>query len=209
LSRLFLFAVLAVVGLPLGLLALGGIGHAVLAAYGRAYATGDIARLPPLEVALVPGTQPWDDDGDLNIDLERRCDGAVVAWRAGKVRRIIVSGNRIGRDYDEPAVMMRVLLDRGVPAAAIERDDLGRRTWHSVQRARDVYGLRRVLIVSQRGQLDRALFLARHAGMEAWGLDVDERQQSNSLLYFLYVDLSLLRTFADAVLDVPARRERP
>lgn len=135
--------------------------------------------------------------------LERRLDGAVAAWKAGKVRRIIVSGNRVGPKYDEPTVMMKVLLDRGVPAAAIERDFLGTRTWLSVQRARDVYGLRRVLIVSQRSQLDRALFLARHGGMEAWGLDVYERRQSNSLYYFLYVDLSLLRAFADAVFDGP------
>ncbi len=204
--RLVLALLAAFAGLPLALLALGGTGHAVLVAYGAAYSTPDVGRLPALEVALVPGTQPWDDDGDVNIDLERRLEGAAAAWKAGRVRRILVSGNRVAPDYDEPTVMMKVLLEHGVPAEAIERDFLGTRTWHSVQRARDVYGLTRLLIVSQRSQLERALFLARHGGIEAWGLDVTERRQSNSILYFLYVDLSLLRAFSDAVLDAPRRR---
>jgi SanA protein len=97
--------------------------------------------------------------------------------------------------------MMKELIARGVPAEAIERDFGGRRTWLSVQRARDVYGLKRVLIVSQRAQLDRALFLARRTGMEAWGFDAAERPERQTLFYRLYTSLSVLRAFSDAVVD--------
>ena len=57
-----------------------------------------------------------------------------------------------------------------VPAKALQLDPLGRRTWDSVRRARDVFGARRLIIVSQRDHLARALFLARHLGLRAWGV---------------------------------------
>jgi SanA protein len=183
------------------LLAVGGMAQVVLSSYGEAYSTADVRLLPQLEVALVPGTQPYSRRGRFNIDLGHRLGGALLAWREGKVSRVIVSGNRVGEAYDEPTAMMNWLVANGMPAAIIERDYLGTRTWYSVQRARDVYGLRRVLIVSQRSHLERALFLARRAGVEAWGLDAPERPQLRSLAHWLFLDLSALRAFTDAVLD--------
>ena len=62
------------------------------------------------------------------------------------------------------------LVQRGIPAAAVELDHRGNRTWESVRRAAAVFNKRRLIIVSQGDHLGRALFLARHAGMEAWGV---------------------------------------
>jgi SanA protein len=62
------------------------------------------------------------------------------------------------------------LVARGVPSEAIQLDRHGDRTWNSVARARYAFGKRRLVIVSQRDHLARALFLARHAGIEAWGV---------------------------------------
>ena len=183
------------------LLVLGDMAQTVLESYGTAYATGDVRRLPVLDVALVPGTEPVNEWGRFNTDLGRRLDSAALAWREGKVTRVIVSGNRVGEAYDEPTAMMTALIARGVPATAIERDFGGTRTWLSVQHARDVYGLKRVLIVSQRTHLDRALFLARRGGLEAWGFDATERPEPRTLYYALYTGVRALRAFCDAVLD--------
>jgi SanA protein len=180
---------------------LGGMAQTVLVSYGMAYSSRDVRRLPALDVALVLGTQPYTRRGRFNTDLGRRLDAAALAWREGKVRRVIASGNRVGEAYDEPTAMMKALIARGVPAEAIERDFGGTRTWLSVRRARDIYGLKRVLIVSQRSHLDRALFLARRAGLEAWGFDAIERPRSRRLYYGLYTVLRALRAFSDAVLD--------
>jgi len=150
---------------------------------------------------LVPGTQPYSRRGGFNTELGRRLDSAALAWREGKVRQVIVSGNRVGEGYDEPTAMMQGLIARGVPAEAIERDFGGTRTWFSVRRARDVYGLKRVLIVSQRRHLDRALFLARRAGLDAWGLDAIEWPEPRTLYLALYSGLRSLRAFCDTVLD--------
>lgn len=190
-----------VLGGILALFVLGGLAQTVLASYGAAYSSGDVRRLPTLEVALVLGTQPYTRRGRFNTDLGRRLDSAALAWREGKVKRVIASGNRVGEAYDEPTAMMTALVARGVPAEAIERDFGGTRTWLSVRRARDVYGLKRVLIVSQRGHLDRALFLARRAGLDAWGFDAIERPEPRRPYYGLYTVLRALRAFSDAILD--------
>jgi SanA protein len=188
-------------GSVVALLVLGAMAQAVLVSYGAAYSSADVRRLPVLDVALVPGTQPFTRRGGFNIELGRRLDSAALAWREGKVRHVLVSGNRVGETYDEPTAMMKALIVRGVPAEAIERDFGGARTWLSVRRARDVYGLTRVLIVSQRRHLDRALFLARRAGLDAWGFDAIEPPEPRTLRYTFYADLRALRAFFDVVLD--------
>ena len=82
-----------------------------------------------------------------------------------------MSGNRESDSYDEPTVMRDVLIARGVPASVIYRDFAGFRTVTSIARARDIYRQKRLIIVSQRDHINRAIFLARHMGVEAWGYD--------------------------------------
>jgi SanA protein len=100
--------------------------------------------------------------------LENRLDAAAELWRAGKVRTLVVSGDKSGH-YDEPAAMRAGLLARGVPAAAIASDASGLRPREAVLRARDVLGHRHVLIVAQADTVGRALFVAHQAGIAASG----------------------------------------
>ena len=150
---------------------LAAMANQVMASWGKVYATDDVRELPQVDVALVLGTLPYDPPGQLNPWLSRRLGAAVELWQSGKVRYLIVSGNRESDSYDEPTVMRDLLVARGVPADVIYRDFAGLRTVTSIARARDIYGQRRLIVVSQRDHLDRALFLARHLGVEAWGYD--------------------------------------
>lgn len=133
----------------------------------------DAARLPSLEVGLVLGTQPLttfrSGRSVPNIPFVHRLDTAAALWRSGKVKFLLVSGKRDG-SYDEPKAMRAWLIARGVPAAAIYQDGEGWRTLDSIRRAREVFGLRQIVIVSQRAHVERAMFLARAAGIDAWGL---------------------------------------
>ena len=97
------------------------------------------------------------------------------------------------------------LVERGVPAAAIYRDPAGYRTWDSVLRARDVYGQKRLVIVSQRFHLSRALFLARHAGIEAWGFEARDVDSPYSIFTELRRFPSALRAYLDVWTGAPAR----
>ena len=105
-----------------------------------------------------------------------RIDAAAKLFKAGKVEICIVSGNqaRGGRPrggYDEPADMRDALIAAGVPEDRIYRDYAGFRTLDSVLRAKGIFGQDRVIIVSQRFHLARALFLARWHGLENDGFE--------------------------------------
>jgi SanA protein len=171
LLRTALSAAVAFVAFVVVLTALAVTANQVMTSWSKAYATDDLGHLPQVDVALVLGTLPYFPPGRLNPGLRNRLDAAVDLWRAGKVKYLIVSGNRDGDGYDEPTIMRDVLVARGVPPDVIYRDFAGLRTVTSIVRARDIYGQKRFIIVSQRDHLDRALYLARHLGVEAWGYD--------------------------------------
>ena len=129
-------------------------------------------------MALVLGTAPIGPEGGPNVYFVHRLDAAAALWKAGKVKYVIVSGST-----GEPEAMRAGLIERGVPATAIYRDPAGYRTRDSVLRARDVFGQKRlIVIVSQRFHLSRALFLARHAGIEAWGFEARDVEQPYSIV---------------------------
>ena len=137
--------------------------------------TYDLDKVPQAEVGLVLGTSPVLPTYRIpNPFFYNRLEAAAALWKAGKVKYLIVSGNHRSPRYDETAVMRADLISRGVPASAIYRDGKGVRTWDSVVRARDIFGLKQMIVVSQRAHVARALFLARSLGMEAWGLEASE-----------------------------------
>jgi SanA protein len=169
-ARVVSWSTVAFVATVVAISVLAAMANQVMTSWGKAYATDDPARLPAVDVALVLGTLPY-DRGRLNPSFNRRLSAAVELWQSGKVKYLIVSGNRESDSYDEPTVMRDVLVQRGVPSNVIYRDFAGLRTVTSIARARDIYGQKRLIIVSQRDHIDRALFLARHMGVEAWGYD--------------------------------------
>jgi len=181
--QLRLLAIGVAVGalLVASLVALAAMARAATDAWGRAYTVDKPENLPEVEAVLVLGTAPFGKRGQERRTLSWRLDAAAGLWHGGHADRFIASGIRIGEDYDEAQIMRDELVARGVPAAAIELDRYGNRTWDSIVRARYVFDMRRLLIVSQRDHLARAIFLARHSGIEAWG--VAARSDTGTGLY--------------------------
>jgi SanA protein len=136
--------------------------------------TKDVAKLRHAQVALVLGAQVQ-PDGRMSTMLADRVSQAVALWRAGKVDRLLVSGDHSRWSYDEPGTMRNALLAAGVPAGAIFTDHAGFNTWASVVRARKVFGVESAIVVTQGFHMPRALYLARAAGLSAQGLDADLR----------------------------------
>lgn len=132
---------------------------------------GNAKAAPVNDVALVLGTSPTLGGGRWsNPFFENRMDAAAALFRAGKVRHLLVSGDNGAARYDEPTAMRDALIARGVPVGAITLDYAGFRTLDSVVRARSVFGLDRLTIVTDDFHVARALFLARKAGIEAVAL---------------------------------------
>ncbi len=165
--------------------------------FASPYMVADAAGVPSAEKALVLGAAAIGPEGGPNRYLAYRLDAAAALWKAGKVKSLIASGARRD-DYDEPTYMRDRLVERGVPAEAIELDFLGTRTLDSVLRARDVYSQTRIVIVSQRFHVARAIYLARKAGIEAWGLEARDVDRAYSIYTELRRYPSAVRAYWDA-----------
>lgn len=193
--RLILFILLGAGALVLALVLAAWAAERRMAAEAARWSSADIARAPTVETALVLGAAPIGPEGGPNRYLVYRLDAAAALWKAGKARILIVSGSRTGESYDEPAAMQAGLVERGVPAEAIRRDNEGFRTRASVLRARDVFHQSRLLIVSQRFHVGRALYIAHLAGLEAWGVDARDVDAPYSVF-------TELRRFPSALIGV-------
>jgi len=202
--RLILFALFLVGAVALAGVLLAWLAERRLDGLADARMSGDASRLPDVDVALVLGTAPIGPEGGPNVYFVRRLDAAAALWKAGKVKYLIVSGSDV-----EPDAMRDGLIARGVPAAAIYRDPAGDRTWDSVLRARDVFGQKRLIIVSQRFHLSRALFLANHAGIEAWGFEARDVDSPYSVFTELRRFPSALRAFFDVWTEAPPPQAAP
>ena len=135
------------------------------AALGRVFHS--IHDVPPNDVALVLGTAKTTSRGSANLHFNQRIQAAAALYRSCKVRHLLVSGDNHKAGYDEPTDMRDALVAAGVPAGAITRDYAGFRTLDSVVRAKLVFGLNRCTIVSEEFHCPRALWIARHEGIEA------------------------------------------
>ena len=197
------FCLTAAVGAALvltSILALGYIGHEVSDAFADAYVPEDVDALPTVDAAIVLGTAPYGARGQRYRTLSHRLQAAYELWSHGKARYLIVSDNRLDDYYDEPSRMRAGLEALGVPPEFVYRDPLGTRTWESMIRARDIYGLKRVIVVSERDHLARALFIARHLGLDAWGYAADGVTYTG-VRGNIIGNLSILRAYYDVVFD--------
>jgi SanA protein len=136
---------------------------AVWASRGRLF--DDLAEVPATKVGLVFGTT----DRAENPYFRYRIEAATRVWKSGKLKTLIVSGDNRRPDYNEPAKMKQALIERGVPEDRIVCDYAGLSTLDSVVRAKEIFDANSILVISQRFQNQRAIYLAQAHGIEAHG----------------------------------------
>ena len=110
--------------------------------------------------------------------LEARLETALRLYQSGKVKWFLVSGDNRAANHNEPMAMRRWLMKQGVPLTRIVSDYAGRRTYDSLKRARSIFGIYRVVVVTSDFHLPRALFIAQHLGMEAWGVPASTEENT-------------------------------
>jgi SanA protein len=139
----------------------------------RGEATSDISSLPHTQAAIVPGAQVR-PDGTMSSMLADRVQRTVELWNAGKVDRILVSGDHGSWRYDEPDTMRQALQRAGIPGRVIFTDHAGFNTRATMVRAKRVFEVESATVVTQGFHMDRALFLAKGAGIpDVHGLTSD------------------------------------
>lgn len=167
--RLFRLALFVLCCLLVGVGGVAGIDVYVgSAARGRIYS--EPSTVPHRPVALVLGTSKY-FQGRINLFYAERIRAAATLYHEGRVRGILVSGDHGHPSYNEPQTMKDDLVAEGVAAEFITMDHAGFRTLDSVVRAREVFGLNKFIIVSQKFHCERAIYLARAHGIDAIGCE--------------------------------------
>jgi len=133
--------------------------------------TNNLESLPNIKACLVLGTSKTLKNGRVNLYFSKRIDAAVDLWTANKVRVFIVSGDNRKHSYNEAFEMRIELIRRGVPDSVIHPDYAGLRTFDSVVRSKEIFGQDSILIVSQEFHNQRAIYIAQHKGIVAYGFD--------------------------------------
>jgi len=134
-----------------------------------------------------------DEAGDLNVDcilvlgarvrengspsgiLEDRLITGIAAYESGASDRLLMSGDHGSADYDEVDAMKTYAVEQGIPSENVFMDHAGFSTYESLYRARDIFRVESVLIVTQEYHLYRALYIAERLGLTAYGLAADIR----------------------------------
>ena len=130
----------------------------------------EVAEVPEAEVALVFGCKKT-FQGRPNLYFKHRIEAAADLWKAGRVKCFIVSGDNHSHDYNEPQDMKDALAEAGVPKAKIVCDYGGLRTLDSVVRAKEIFGVEKIILISQKFHNERAAYLAESVGLEVVGLN--------------------------------------
>lgn len=126
-------------------------------------------RLLHCKVALVLGARVY-RSGKLSGPLKDRVDTAIRLYNAGKVEKLLMSGDNRFSHYNEPQCMRDYAVAHGVSAEDVVMDFAGRRTYDSVYRAKHIFGQDKLIVVTQGFHLDRALYLCTRLGVNAYGV---------------------------------------
>jgi SanA protein len=126
-----------------------------------------IDDVPKTDVAIVLGASVR--AGQPSPVLEERAHAAVDLYFAGKVKKILVTGDDSALSHDEVTPVRKYLLAAGVAPADIFLDHAGFDTYSSMYRAHAIFGATSATIVTQDFHLPRSLFLARSLGLSAYG----------------------------------------
>jgi SanA protein len=160
-------AVVAVVTVAAVLLVAGA--NAVVVHRTDHLLTAQAEALRPAQAAIVPGSlvRP---DGTLGAVVRLRVETAVALYRAGRVQKLLMSGDHGRPDYNEPDAMRDAALAAGAAPEDVFTDYAGFDTWHTVRRARTVFAVTSAVVVTEAAAAPRAVDLARAAGLDAQGL---------------------------------------
>ena len=145
--------------------------------------TYDVASVPAQRAAVVFGAGLL-RDGSPTAVLRDRVRQAANLYFAGKVEKLLMSGDNRFVNYNEPESMRQYALSLGVPDEAIVRDYAGRSTYDTCYRAKAIFGLNAAILVTQKFHLPRAIFLCNMLGLEASGVDSDMQPYLRSSLFW-------------------------
>ena len=180
-----IFFVVAIVLLALGIL--GAIivlcinGYVINSTKKQILTEEEAAALQDVDCIVVLGCQVK-SDGTPSHMLEDRLKRGVALYQAGAAPKLLMSGDHGTKGYDEVDAMKRYAFHAGIASEDIFMDHAGFSTYETVYRAKEIFGAKKVLIVTQTYHLYRALHIANALGLEAYGVAAEYRTYSGQTM---------------------------
>lgn len=114
--------------------------------------------------------------------------------------KIIMSGDHGREEYDEVNAMKKYAIEEGIPSEDIFMDHAGFETYDTMYRAKEIFGVKKVVIVTQKYHLYRALYIAKSLGLEAYGVSSDLRYYSKKMIYWKFREyIARVKAFAKCI----------
>jgi SanA protein len=142
--------------------------------FSEQYIYNSTDSIPTCKTAILLGTSKFMRSGTKNYFFYNRIKAAETLFKSGKVQFVIISGDNSLSYYNEPEDMKKELMKAGVPDSCIFLDYAGFRTFDSMIRAKEVFGQTKFIVVSQEFHNERAIFIARKYGIEAYGYNAED-----------------------------------
>lgn len=137
-------------------------------------------------------------------EVHDRVRTACALYKEGKVSKLLMTGDNGHITYNEPEAMRQEAIRLGVPADNVVCDYAGFRTYDSIYRAREIFGLDKAVLVTQRYHLPRAIYLARSLGLDVVGFDASKQSYGSIQTWY---DLREVGAAQAAWLDVVTGRK--
>ena len=169
-------AVLVIVGL-IGFLSIYLVNRRIKSqAVGKFQTTiMEVRTETPPRIAIVFGAKVQ-ENGEPSDALYDRIVTAAELYRAGRVKKILMSGDNPTENYDEPTAMKATAVKLGVPAENIVLDFAGRRTYDTCYRAKEIFGIQKAIVVTQEFHQPRTLYLCNNLGVDSIGITANRRK---------------------------------
>lgn len=157
-------------------------GSAVMIANGHVKATTALQILSPEQAAQLSDVDCIivlgclvKADGTPSDMLEDRLLQGIALYQSGTAPKLLMSGDHGQKEYDEVNTMKAFAIQAGVPSEDVFMDHAGFSTYESIYRAKEIFGAKKIVIVTQEYHLYRALYVAQSLGIEAYGVSADLR----------------------------------
>ncbi|MEJ1222652.1 SanA/YdcF family protein [Sediminicola sp. 1XM1-17] len=162
---------------------------------GKTYYTAK--NIPKNKVGIILGTSKRLTTGKPNPYYHNRIAATVRLFNAKKIEFVLVSGDNATLNYNEPYTIKKDLIKAGIPEDRIFLDYAGFRTLDSMVRAKYVFGLDSVTVISQKFHNERAIFLAERKGLHAIGFNAKDITGSDGLKVRLREYFARVKVFID------------
>tara|TARA_R110002050_G_scaffold272655_1_gene416460 strand:- start:1422 stop:2057 length:636 start_codon:yes stop_codon:yes gene_type:complete len=161
----------------------------------------NLQEIPKNKVGLVLGTSNRLVGGGSNPYYTNRIKATMELYKAGKIDYVLVSGDNGTQYYNEPTVFKKDLVLGGIPGEKIFLDYAGFRTLDSMVRAKVIFGLDSVTVISQKFHNQRAIYIAEQKGLYAIGYNAEDLSIKHGLKIQIREYFARVKVFIDLVLN--------